>query len=1417
MVQPPEGVDKATWGKAMKSVGHKALTGLMYFGDILGRPSFALGNLWDATINGDADQLWDIARQFVPFGEKLEEWTGLNVAPDKKEFLGTKVSDYLQEEMGWNPWLAGAIGFATDWYTDPLRIKQIAALYRPWKWQVARNGGRRIKQVYSYLKKNPSFAAVVKPGETMAASMHNFLKTKFARNSTLDAIKRAMELEARGIESDYAEGLGMLNVVLKGDDIGYPWLLENGGVTVPITNVVRSADLATKASVPVYSIGIAADDTAALIQALQPIRRSATSKATRSLINRMSDYLQTVSVKPDVLVRMDVPGVGAGYTSQFLDAASDALGVPVTQGSLRVGAAGVSDDFASASGLLTGGPAGPLAGKRVLTWAPYLPSEDIAREAAQSLFKKGAASVEFATTAYNIPEGVKAFRGAMEIGREMPKALIEFKKAFSDRRVLSALKAIKDKPQFARAMMSALERPDRPVAGFGAHWDEIKKVAKPLRKWFDELREIDGIAPLNDPTGLNYVYHMQTPQYRRWYNALTPEERRGLTMRLINRMDDVKTRDGIPMGEWFRRNRGPRSTSMPFDDLMRKNPEMVDDYLREWSRAAAEAKKDTAFWKQLDDMGMGDHYILDQMDVLDMADPRMPRRPWNMGRTIDELEDVYHQIGVPEHIRVWDDDILSNLVQRTRVSLYQRTGRRIMQQMSEVAGETPLMDDFLKDYPELRRVLEEGPGPIGHADEVTRPAAKAEIAQEIYERLSGGRTLPDDEAARLMKEAEELAETTAGISKVERAAPIFRRFHGNRACQIVSGPHKGKWFFPDNVRMATKEGVQASDELIAASKQRAAARAALRDAVDEATEATAEAARGGMLTAEKLAANEAVQRAQKALDRANDAVKAARERLKGTQRIVPLYDEQIGKGIAELIKHHQIPGYTRRYAAKWKRTLTSIYDYLFREYKGGLLFATPRRLFRDMIDDNLRGTIEFGTRYLDKVYDAVQSGWRRSPNVVIHGTDITEDAIRQADHYGIFMGTFLREAAGVMGKEGLAEAAEQLSKTVRPGKRGILKRVGQWLAPEGRLISRNPVARRIADAVHWLEDRRRMAAVMSAAEDIAEREGIALGALTQKHLKDWMPEIAERIDRSLYIYSNISPFEKNVASRVVMFYPWLRKNLPFWFNLMAEKPHAALMTMRFFQHLGLPETPEEKMWRPASAREQMAIKVWEDREGRPHYFTGAALSIEDLNRIWSAWQGWRPAMLKLAASLTPLARIPLEQIAGKKFFFNTDIEDYDRTYSILNQIPGLKQYLEVKEEYNPDGTVRRYSMNPQKLYWMNEIRPVMEYLPVLDSWMGDPKTRKPKLETALRGLAGMRFVQGDPEFWARLTSRKILQDNLKSMKKEGRLRSFEAFYVPSGREISEEQRQYMDAMLSMYSQLAQRRERGTLPRLGKGK
>lgn len=160
-------------------------------------------------------------------------------------------------------------------------------------------------------------------------------------------------------------------------------------------------------------------------------------------------------------------------------------------------------------------------------------------------------------------------------------------------------------------------------------------------------------------------------------------------------------------------------------------------------------------------------------------------------------------------------------------------------------------------------------------------------------------------------------------------------------------------------------------------------------------------------------------------------------------------------------------------------------------------------------------------------------------------------------------------------------------------------------------------------------------------------------------------QAAAKVKEVQFDYTNLTPFEKEYATRGIPFYRWARNNIPFQLQQFAKDPRKYMnvnkLRTNFQNSMGLEDEDTANYM-----RENFFIPVTGDGEGKGSMF-GANLPLSDLTKLS------KPGKLALDSAST-LLKTPIELISNRNLFFNNDIQKFEgeqKKYKIPESIYGM--------------------------------------------------------------------------------------------------------------------------------------------------
>lgn len=201
-------------------------------------------------------------------------------------------------------------------------------------------------------------------------------------------------------------------------------------------------------------------------------------------------------------------------------------------------------------------------------------------------------------------------------------------------------------------------------------------------------------------------------------------------------------------------------------------------------------------------------------------------------------------------------------------------------------------------------------------------------------------------------------------------------------------------------------------------------------------------------------------------------------------------------------------------------------------------------------------------------------------------------------------------------------------------------------------------------------------------------------------------EAAKKVREVQFDYSRTTPFEREILTRAMPFYRWMRNNLPYQIKQFINDPrkYANLNKIR----LNLQESfgiDEENA--PVWMKEQMALPIT-GKDGKGKYL-GLNLPVGDLAKLSSPGK-------TLVDAVTPLAKLPAELTLNRNFFFNKPIENFEGQ----------------EKQYQVPFTDRRFGIDMKTAYTAEQLtgqigRGLSGYLQAPESVDRDTQFRLPTL------------------------------------------------------------------------------------------
>ena len=167
-----------------------------------------------------------------------------------------------------------------------------------------------------------------------------------------------------------------------------------------------------------------------------------------------------------------------------------------------------------------------------------------------------------------------------------------------------------------------------------------------------------------------------------------------------------------------------------------------------------------------------------------------------------------------------------------------------------------------------------------------------------------------------------------------------------------------------------------------------------------------------------------------------------------------------------------------------------------------------------------------------------------------------------------------------------------------------------------------------------------------------ENQARAFNFLSELKKTGDVKQAAKTVDKTLFDYGDVTPFEKNVLKRTVPFYTWLRKNVPLQTENLIRTPGKYASTKKALDGVRDLSDPINETNLPEYMDNPNWVKTPLEQGGNPMYWN-SNLPIGDLEKL-------NPAQIGKTAlsSLSPLLKAPLELGFNQNTFFGDKIEKY---------------------------------------------------------------------------------------------------------------------------------------------------------------
>ena len=191
-------------------------------------------------------------------------------------------------------------------------------------------------------------------------------------------------------------------------------------------------------------------------------------------------------------------------------------------------------------------------------------------------------------------------------------------------------------------------------------------------------------------------------------------------------------------------------------------------------------------------------------------------------------------------------------------------------------------------------------------------------------------------------------------------------------------------------------------------------------------------------------------------------------------------------------------------------------------------------------------------------------------------------------------------------------------------------------------------------------------------------------------------------------YRALTKFESQILRRIIPFYSFTRKNIELQLKTLGENPQRINQVISFFENvteLGGGLTEDERQSLPDYLKEQLILSFGKNLLGQPIVAGGFGTPVEQPGQAVIG-KGIGDSIRRIAASLNPLIKTPLEKAFGKDFFQNRPLEEVvdAKQYQILPDF--LKEFIGFREIEKKDKNGKAYTAytaDPEKLHILRNL------------------------------------------------------------------------------------------------------------------
>ena len=203
-----------------------------------------------------------------------------------------------------------------------------------------------------------------------------------------------------------------------------------------------------------------------------------------------------------------------------------------------------------------------------------------------------------------------------------------------------------------------------------------------------------------------------------------------------------------------------------------------------------------------------------------------------------------------------------------------------------------------------------------------------------------------------------------------------------------------------------------------------------------------------------------------------------------------------------------------------------------------------------------------------------------------------------------------------------------------------------------------------------------------------------------------IPEALRLAEAAGFDYRALTRFESQIMRRLIPFYSFTRKNLELQLKTLGENPQRINQVMKFFSNVASAGgiTEEERQALPEYLKDQLVLSFGKNKFGQPIIAGGFGTPIEQPGQVIG--KGLSDTIRKIASSLNPIIKTPLEKAFGKDFFQDRPLKEVvdAKQYQILPRfIKDFIGFREITKKNKYGQSYKAYTADPEKLHILRNL------------------------------------------------------------------------------------------------------------------